>query len=154
MLLMVLSAASDYALQNLGVVINSDMIRNIAETTPREAADLITLHAAFYILIVGILPAVLVYRTHIEFASFGKEIRSRLLLFMLGFPSSVPLPPFHTKNMPLSDAITNRFAIISIHSIIFTRSDGIINVLLTPKGNLSFWTSLRKLFPLRTENRG
>ena len=60
MLLMVLSAASDYALQNLGVVINSDMIRNIAETTPREAADLITLHAAFYILIVGILPAVLV----------------------------------------------------------------------------------------------
>lgn len=85
MLLMVLSAASDYALQNLGVVINSDMIRNIAETTPREAADLITLHAAFYILIVGILPAVLVYRTHIEFASFGKEIRRRLLLFMLGF---------------------------------------------------------------------
>ena len=42
MLLMALSAASDYALQNLGVVINSDMIRNIAETTPREAADLIT----------------------------------------------------------------------------------------------------------------
>ena len=84
MLLMALSAASDYALQNLGVVINSDMIRNIAETTPREAADLITLHAAFYILIVGILPAVLVYRTHIEFASFGKEIRRRLLLFMLG----------------------------------------------------------------------
>lgn len=130
------------------------MIRNIAETTRREAADLITLHAAFYILIVGILPAVLVYRTHIEFASFGKEIRRRLLLFLLGLSVVGAIAAFHTKNMLLSDAITNRFAIISIHSIIFTRSDGIINVLLTPKGNLSFWTRRRKLFLLRTENRG
>lgn len=37
MLLLVLSAASDYALQNLGIVINSDMIRNFAETNPARS---------------------------------------------------------------------------------------------------------------------
>lgn len=32
MLLLILSAISDYSLQNLGIVINSDMIRNFVET--------------------------------------------------------------------------------------------------------------------------
>lgn len=84
MLLLILSAASDYALQNLGIVINSDMIRNFAETNVREATDLITLHAFFYVLIVGVVPALLVYKTEIVFSPFGKELRRRLLCFLLG----------------------------------------------------------------------
>ena len=84
MLLLVLSAASDYALQNLGIVINSDMIRNFAETNLREATDLITLHAVFYVLIVGVIPAVLVYRTEIRFQTPGREIRNRLICFLIG----------------------------------------------------------------------
>lgn len=84
MLLLVLSAASDYALQNLGVIINSDMIRNFAETNLREATDLITLHACFYVLVVGIFPAVLVCRTEIRFFSLGRELRRRLGCFLAG----------------------------------------------------------------------
>ncbi len=84
MLLLVLSAASDYALQNLGIVINSDMIRNFVETNLREASDFLTLHAFFYVLIVGVLPAVLVARTKIVFSSFGTELRRRLTYFLLG----------------------------------------------------------------------
>ena len=87
MLLLVLSAASDYALQNLGIVINSDMIRNFAETNLREATDLITLHAVFYVLIVGVIPAVLVYRTEIRFQTPGREIRNRLICFLIGLLS-------------------------------------------------------------------
>lgn len=87
MLLLVLSAASDYALQNLGIVINSDMIRNFAETNLREATDLITLHAVFYVLIVGVIPAVLVYRTEIRFQTPGREIRNRLICFLSGLLS-------------------------------------------------------------------
>ena len=87
MLLLVLSAASDYALQNLGIVINSDMIRNFAETNLREATDLITLHAVFYVLIVGVIPAVLVYRTEIRFQTPGREIRNRLICFFIGLLS-------------------------------------------------------------------
>lgn len=84
MLLLVLSAASDYALQYLGVVINSDMIRNIVETNAREATDLINIHALAYVLIVGVLPAVWVYKTHIENKPFVKELKQRLYLFLSG----------------------------------------------------------------------
>lgn len=83
-ILLILSAASDYALQNLGIVINSDMIRNFMETNFREATDLITLHALFYVLIVGVIPAILVLRTNIEFLSFKKELYRRFIYFMLG----------------------------------------------------------------------
>lgn len=82
-LLLVLSAVSDYALCNLGVVINSDMIRNFVETNVREARDLITLHAVFYVLIVGVIPAVAVWRANIVFSSFGKEIRRRITCVLL-----------------------------------------------------------------------
>ncbi|MBP3687931.1 MAG: phosphoethanolamine--lipid A transferase [Alphaproteobacteria bacterium] len=84
MLLLVLSAASDYALQNLGIVINSDMIRNFVETNVREATDLVTLHAFFYVLIIGVIPAILVYRTNIVFLPFKKEVCRRLLCFLFG----------------------------------------------------------------------
>lgn len=84
MLLLILSAASDYALQNLGVVINSDMIRNFAETNLREASDFFTLHSCFYVLIVGGLPAVAVALTKIRFSPFRKELRQRLLYFLAG----------------------------------------------------------------------
>lgn len=84
MLLLILSAASDYALRNLGIVINSEMIRNFMETNVREATDLITLHSFFYVLITGIVPAILVYRTNIVFSPFKKEFFRRLVYSLLG----------------------------------------------------------------------
>lgn len=84
MVLLVLSAASDYALQNLGIVINSDMIRNFVETNAREAFDLVTLHAVFYVLLLGLLPAILVYRTDICYLPAAKELKQRLVCFVAG----------------------------------------------------------------------
>lgn len=81
--LLVLSSVSDYALWNLGVIINSEMVRNFMETNVREARDLITLRAVFYVLIVGVVPAVLVWRAKIVFLSFGQEVRQRLFGFLL-----------------------------------------------------------------------
>lgn len=83
-LLLFLSAASSYALSNLGVVINSDMIRNIAETNVRETADLFTWNAFFYVLAAGGLPAAAVCMTRIEFSPFKKELRRRLTFFLTG----------------------------------------------------------------------
>lgn len=83
MILLVLSAASDYALQNLGIVINSDMIRNFAETNLREASDFFTFHSVCYVFVVGIVPAILVFFTDIRFSSFKNELKTRLLAFFI-----------------------------------------------------------------------
>lgn len=88
-ILLICSAASDYALQNLGIVINSDMIRNFAETTSREAADFITIHFMSYVLILGVLPAIGLCWININFSTLKTEIKNRLLgiiggLFIVG----------------------------------------------------------------------
>ena len=83
-ILLILSAMSDYALQNLGIVINSDMIRNFVETNIREAKDLVTLHAFCYVLIVGIIPAILVYKTNVTFNPFKREFKQRLVYCLVG----------------------------------------------------------------------
>ena len=83
MILLVLSAASDYALQNLGIVINSDMIRNFAETNLREASDFFTFHSVCYVFVVGIVPAILVFFADIRFFSFKNELKTRLLAFFI-----------------------------------------------------------------------
>ncbi len=83
MILLVLSAASDYALQNLGIVINSDMIRNFAETNLREASDFFTFHSVCYVFVVGIVPAILVFFADIRFSSFKNELKTRLLAFFI-----------------------------------------------------------------------
>lgn len=154
MLLLVLSAASDYALQNLGIVINSDMIRNFAETNLREATDLITLHAVFYVLIVGVIPAVLVYRTEIRFQTPGREIRNRLICFLSAYCRLVPLLPFHIRNMRLSVATISRSVIISIRLTIFMQWVATISGRWMPDESLSSWTMHRGLSPIRNASPG
>ena len=83
-LLLVLSAVSDYALQNFGVYINLDMIRNIAETNMREATDLITVPFILYTLIIGVFPAVGLCFIKINYNSFGQELKSRLWRVLCG----------------------------------------------------------------------
>lgn len=87
--LLVLSAAADYAMSNLGIIIDSDMVRNFAETNLREGADFITLRSVFYVFFLGIVPAAAVFFTEIHFMSFAAELKQRLfrnalLLALLG----------------------------------------------------------------------
>lgn len=77
-LLLILSAAADYAMTNLGIVIDSDMVRNFFETNLREARDLITLRAVLYVTAVGIVPSVLLFFTDIRYDHPAKEAGKRL----------------------------------------------------------------------------
>lgn len=83
-LFLLLSASANYALQNLGIIIDSDMIRNFAETNVREAKDFFTLSAFLHVFITGIIPSVLVCRTTLVFQSFKKELRRRFFCFLSG----------------------------------------------------------------------
>lgn len=95
-ILLICSAASDYALQNLGIVINPEMIRNFVETTSREAADFITVPFIGYVLILGVLPAIGLCLINIDFSSLKTEIKNRLLCVIGGlFIVGVIVPAFY-----------------------------------------------------------
>ena len=93
-LLLIVSAAANYAMFRLGIFIDSDMYRNIIETNSREALDLVTLPAVLWVLVTGVLPAVLVAVSKIEYRPFGQELKTRLfrsfvlLLVLAGFAAS------------------------------------------------------------------
>ena len=53
------TAAASYFMTEYGIVIDSDMVRNIFETDTREARDLVSLNLVAWVAILGVLPAVL-----------------------------------------------------------------------------------------------
>ncbi len=77
-LLLIMSAAADYAMSYLGIVIDSDMIRNFAETNWREASDFITLRSVSYVVLLGVIPAVAVFFCNIRFSLLKQELKRRL----------------------------------------------------------------------------
>ena len=62
----------------MGGHIDRDMIRNVFETDIREAYELITLPALICVLIFGIILAILICKSKIEFGSFKSKCLKRL----------------------------------------------------------------------------
>jgi len=78
---LLVSSATNYLMYTLGAFIEADMIRNVAQTTLREAGDFITLTGCAWVLLTGIVPALLLARTQIHYRPFGRELAARLLFF-------------------------------------------------------------------------
>ena len=77
--LLLLSSAANHLMYNLGIYIDRDMIRNAFETNVREASDFFTLTGLLWVFATGIVPAILLLMTKIEFAPARREVKKRLL---------------------------------------------------------------------------
>ncbi len=62
MVLLILSSITAYFMDSYGTVIDSQMIQNIVETNVQEASDLLSWNLLAYLLFLGVLPALIVYR--------------------------------------------------------------------------------------------
>jgi lipid A ethanolaminephosphotransferase len=76
-LLLLLSAAAAYFMNEYGVVIDVDMVRNVFLTNRAEAGDLITFKLVFYVLVLGGLPALLLWACTIVYRPIWKEFLFR-----------------------------------------------------------------------------
>lgn len=79
--LFVVAATGAYFCNEYGVVMNKDMLRNVLETDAAEVAGLINLDMAASILVLGILPAILVWRIHLPAISWSQRLQRRLKAF-------------------------------------------------------------------------
>ncbi len=80
--LLLMGSTANYAMYQLGIYIDSDMIRNILHTNHREASDLITVSGILWVMISGILPALILILTRIQYKSPVKELISRAMLII------------------------------------------------------------------------
>ncbi|MDQ2066599.1 phosphoethanolamine--lipid A transferase [Xinfangfangia sp. CPCC 101601] len=60
-LLILIAAGASYFERDFGVLIDREMVRNIFETTPTESGQLITPRMIVTLLLIGVLPALLVF---------------------------------------------------------------------------------------------
>jgi len=84
-LILMISASASYYMDTFNVVINDDMIDNIFQTNIDEASDLITLKFILYLLFLGIVPSIFIYKLKISYKPAINEFISRLKLFSLSF---------------------------------------------------------------------
>ena len=87
---LLVSSFSAYFMQTYNVVIDSSMVQNIMETNLDESLDLFSFTLVAYVLFLGVLPALYVYKKPIRYRSFRKELTAKVKvvsvsLAMIGF---------------------------------------------------------------------
>ncbi|MBD1554809.1 phosphoethanolamine transferase [Pseudomonas typographi] len=82
MLLFVVSAAVAYFMNEYGIFIDASMFRNVAETDASEVRGLLSVKLAGYLLGLGALPCVLLWRLPIHYRPFSRAVLSKFVVGM------------------------------------------------------------------------
>ena len=77
------AAAARSYMNSYNVIIDTTMLTNIAKTDSHEVADLMSIQLVLQMLLFGVLPSLLIYKTRIRCSGFGREIYQRLKLMGL-----------------------------------------------------------------------
>jgi len=79
-MLFFIAAVSAYFMDTYKVIIDSDMLANVMATDGGEVADLLSLKLFVYLLLLGVLPSAVLWRTDIPAANIGQTVLSGLKL--------------------------------------------------------------------------
>jgi len=74
------AAVSAYFMDSYRVIIDSDMLSNVLATDGGEVLDLLSLRLLLYLLVLGVLPSIVLWRIDIPAVSFGRTVLSGLKL--------------------------------------------------------------------------
>jgi len=78
--LFMISAGVVYFMTEYGVMIDAGMFRNFAETNVTEVQGLLSLKLALYILLLGIVPSLILWKLPISYRRWHLELFSKLLV--------------------------------------------------------------------------
>ncbi|OPK09129.1 phosphoethanolamine transferase [Pseudomonas sp. VI4.1] len=79
-LIFMVSAGVAYFMSQYGVMIDIGMLRNFAQTNATEVRDLLSIKLLVYILLLGILPSWLLWKTPISYRRWHRELLSKALV--------------------------------------------------------------------------
>ncbi len=78
--ILLVSASTAYFMDAYQVVIDDDMIDNLLKTDMAESFDLLSFKLLLYLIVLGVVPAFLIYRVPIKQQSFRRALISRLVV--------------------------------------------------------------------------
>lgn len=79
--LFVVAAASSYFASSFGAIMNKDMLRNVLQTDAAEVVGLVNSRMLLHILVLGVLPAVLLWRVRLQRISWRERFKQRAKFF-------------------------------------------------------------------------
>lgn len=82
--LLMATAASAYFMDSYHSVIDESMLTNVMKTDQAEAMDLFSVKLLAYLLLLGVLPSIWIYRARIEKVVWKKAILQRVTLSIVG----------------------------------------------------------------------
>lgn len=74
------SAGVAYFMSQYGVMIDAGMLRNFAETNATEVRDLLSLKLFAYILLLGVLPCLLLWKVPVNYRRWHRELFSKVIV--------------------------------------------------------------------------
>lgn len=77
------ASVTAYFMDSFGAVIGEDMLRNAVQTNAGEAFDLLTFKLLAYFVLLGVLPAILVWRAPLAWRGWRRELFGRVKLLAL-----------------------------------------------------------------------
>jgi glucan phosphoethanolaminetransferase (alkaline phosphatase superfamily) len=104
--LLLISSGANFFMFRYKIYIDADMVRNVMDTNPGEALDLLTPGFALWVLLGGIVPAIAVWRSSISYQPFLRMLAMRavrmagalLLLALILFANFKPYAFFARNN--------------------------------------------------------
>ncbi|MCO8312731.1 phosphoethanolamine transferase [Pseudomonas mandelii] len=79
-LIFLVSAGVAYFMSQYGVLIDAGMFRNFAETNATEVRDLLSVKWFVYIVLLGVLPSWLLWKTPVNYRRWHRELLSKVLV--------------------------------------------------------------------------
>ncbi len=81
-IVLILSSVASYFMDTYNVVIDTAMIDNIIQTNAEETLDLVSIKLFIYILLLGIIPSLVIYKVKIKPGTIKVELLARASLFV------------------------------------------------------------------------
>lgn len=127
--LIFISAFTNYFMQTYNVIIDKTMIQNMVETNVDESLDLLNLKMALYGFFLGVIPAWLVYKAPMKYGSFKQELLSTLKGVVIALVVMVSLllsfskfyTSFFRENKPLRFYTNPTFYLHSAGAYVFEK---------------------------------
>jgi lipid A ethanolaminephosphotransferase len=79
-LMFMISAGVAYFMSQYGVLIDTGMLRNFAQTNATEVRDLLSLKLLAYVVLLGVLPSWLLWKTPVNYRRWHRELLSKALV--------------------------------------------------------------------------
>ncbi|WP_314041543.1 phosphoethanolamine--lipid A transferase [Campylobacter showae] len=101
-----ITCGSSYFMQSYGIIIDSEMIRNVAQTDAGEVLSFLNPKLVCYMLFLGVLPCLLVAFTRIEYGGVKRHLKVKFAAFFgflalaaaLFLPQTKSIIPFFREN--------------------------------------------------------